>query len=147
MTQMLTLSTVSLPNYLWTSTPQGSLQFLTSILFLAIEIFRCSRPGLVVPEGTFVPYNAQATLHSKEVPKCTEHRGHLIDDCTEVSIHPSSRQRTFSIFAFNQAFFGLLLPITVHGRVSDIWRSYFSQVSFFLFRCDGITYHLPLSVG
>ena len=28
----------------------------------------------------------------------------------------------------NQAFFALLLPITVHGRVSDIWRSYISQV-------------------
>jgi len=25
------------------------------------------------------------------------------------------------------AFWGMLLPITVHGRVSDIWRSYFTQ--------------------
>jgi hypothetical protein len=28
---------------------------------------------------------------------------------------------------FYRAFWGLLLPITVHGRVSDIWRSYFVQ--------------------
>merc|ERR1712126_189026 len=47
--------------------------------------------GASLEEGTFVPYNAQATIHSKE------------------------------------AFFGLILPISVHGRVSDIWRSYFTQ--------------------
>lgn len=58
--------------------------------------FNTTRTGLVIPDGTYVPYNAQATLHSKE------------------------------------AFFGLLLPITVHGRVSDIWRSYFSQRLFSL---------------
>ena len=28
---------------------------------------------------------------------------------------------------FKKSFWGLLLPCTVHGRVSDIWRSYFSQ--------------------
>jgi len=28
---------------------------------------------------------------------------------------------------FHRAFWGLILPITVHGRVSDIWRSFFSQ--------------------
>ncbi len=28
---------------------------------------------------------------------------------------------------FEAAFFGLLLPVTVHSRVSDIWRSYFAQ--------------------
>ena len=28
---------------------------------------------------------------------------------------------------FKSAFFALLLPVTVHGRVSDIWRSYFAQ--------------------
>ncbi|CAM9526473.1 unnamed protein product [Discosporangium mesarthrocarpum] len=28
---------------------------------------------------------------------------------------------------FDPAFWGMLLPITVHGRVSDIWRSYFTQ--------------------
>jgi len=53
--------------------------------------FNTSRTGLAIPEGTYIPYNAQATLHQRE------------------------------------AFFGLLLPITVHGRVSDIWRSYFTQ--------------------
>jgi hypothetical protein len=41
--------------------------------------------------GTFVPFNAQATL-----------------------FRPA-------------AFFGLLLPVTVTGRVSDIWRSYITQ--------------------
>lgn len=29
---------------------------------------------------------------------------------------------------FPVAFWGMLLPVTVHGRVSDIWRSYFTQV-------------------
>ena len=28
---------------------------------------------------------------------------------------------------FSVAFWGMLLPVTVHGRVSDIWRSYFTQ--------------------
>lgn len=28
---------------------------------------------------------------------------------------------------FSPAFWGLLLPITVNERVSDIWRSYFTQ--------------------
>ena len=40
---------------------------------------------------TYVPYNAQTTLHNKN------------------------------------SFWGLLLPCTVHGRVTDIWRSYFAQ--------------------
>lgn len=46
---------------------------------------------LVIPPNTYVPYNAQATVHLYE------------------------------------AFWGLLLPVTVHGRVSDIWRSYLTQ--------------------
>ena len=25
------------------------------------------------------------------------------------------------------SFWGLLLPVTVHGRVTDIWRSFFTQ--------------------
>jgi len=66
---------------------------LTSLLPLN---FKTERSGVTIPPGIFVPYNAQATLHSKE------------------------------------AFFALLLPITVHGRVSDIWRSYFSQCLFSL---------------
>ena len=41
--------------------------------------------------GTFMPYNAQATLHGYE------------------------------------SLWGLLLPCTVHGRVADIWRAYFTQ--------------------
>ena len=35
---------------------------------------------------------------------------------------------------FESAFWALLLPITVHGRVSDIWRSYLSQRLFW--DCD-----------
>ena len=31
---------------------------------------------------------------------------------------------------FHKAFWGMLLPVTVHGRVSDIWRSYFAQALF-----------------
>lgn len=49
-------------------------------------------PAMVtVPPGVFIPYNAQATLHTYE------------------------------------AFWALLLPASVNGRVSDIWRSYFAQ--------------------
>jgi hypothetical protein len=47
--------------------------------------------SLVVPSHTFVPYNAQASIHTYK------------------------------------AMFALVLPGTVKGRVSDIWRSYFSQ--------------------
>ena len=31
------------------------------------------------------------------------------------------------IRASQEAFWGLLLPVTVHGRVSDIWRAYLTQ--------------------
>lgn len=48
-------------------------------------------PSLLVPEGSYTPYNAQATLHTYD------------------------------------AFWGLLLPMSVPGRVSDIWRSYLTQ--------------------
>lgn len=47
---------------------------------------------LVVPQGVFAPFNAQATL-----------------------------------FARRDMLWALYLPVTVHGRVSDIWRSYFVQ--------------------
>ena len=46
---------------------------------------------LLIPQHTYAPYNAQATLH------------------------------------FYNSFWGALLPVTVTGRVSDIWRSYFTQ--------------------
>ena len=29
--------------------------------------FNTSRTGLAIPEGTYIPYNAQATLHQREV--------------------------------------------------------------------------------
>lgn len=50
-----------------------------------------AKKTLVIPKGTFVPFNAQATLVLKP------------------------------------ALWSLLLPVSVHGRVSDIWRSYFVQ--------------------
>lgn len=46
---------------------------------------------LVVPDGAYAPYNAQATLH------------------------------------LYSSLWSLLLPVTVHGRVSDIWRGYVAQ--------------------
>ena len=46
---------------------------------------------LVIPPRTFVPYNAQATLH------------------VDVGL------------------WATLLPLSVHGRVSDIWRGYIAQ--------------------
>merc|ERR1719410_591662 len=47
--------------------------------------------NLLLPAGSFTPYNAQATIHN-----------------------------------YN-AFWGLLLPHTVPGRVTDIWRAYFTE--------------------
>jgi hypothetical protein len=47
--------------------------------------------SLLIPSGTYVPTNAQATLHT------------------------------------HNALWGALLPITVHGRVSDIWRGYATE--------------------
>jgi hypothetical protein len=49
---------------------------------------------VLLPKNTFVPYNAQATLHTED-----------------------------SLWA-------TLLPITVKGRVTDIWRSYFAECLF-----------------
>ena len=50
--------------------------------------------SLAVPSHAFVPYNAQATIHTAK------------------------------------AFWATLLPLTVPGRVSDIWRSYFAECLF-----------------
>ena len=55
---------------------------------------------LMVPIGSYAPYNAQATLHKYS------------------------------------SLWSLLLPVTVHGRVSDIWRGYFAQVSLFIMESD-----------
>ena len=51
----------------------------------------------------------------------TEPRGLVVPSGT---LSPYNAQATLH---FSHAFWGLLLPITVHGRVSDIWRSYFTQ--------------------
>ncbi|KAL7551578.1 hypothetical protein ACHAWF_014761 [Thalassiosira exigua] len=53
-----------------------------------------SNASVMVPVHSYSPYNAQATIHTKN------------------------------------AFWALLLPGTVHGRVSDIWRAYFAQCIF-----------------
>ncbi len=52
---------------------------------------RSSGGALVVPSHTFVPYNAQALIHT------------------------------------HRALFALLQTVTVSGRVSEVWRLYFSQ--------------------
>ena len=49
------------------------------------------------------------------------------------SFAPFNAQAT--LFA-RKSFWSMLLPSTVHGRVSDIWRSYFSQA---IMRCSGMT--------
>ena len=56
--------------------------------------FAADSNPLLVPTHAFVPYNAQATVHTKP------------------------------------AFWATLLPFTVPGRVSDIWRSYFAETLF-----------------
>jgi len=50
--------------------------------------FNLNQKSVLVPQKSLTPFNAQATIWTKET------------------------------------FWGLLLPSTVHGRVSDIWRSY-----------------------
>ncbi|XP_022102192.1 probable glycosyltransferase STELLO2 [Acanthaster planci] len=42
----------------------------------------------------------------------------------EQVLSPYNAQTTLHAY---DAFWGMLLPVTVHGRVSDIWRSYFTQ--------------------
>lgn len=37
------------------------------------------------------------------------------------------RRKRQATLHFPPAYWGMLLPVTVHGRVSDIWRSYFTQ--------------------
>lgn len=56
--------------------------------------FSASSPLIIPTHQAFVPYNAQATIHTQ------------------------------------QAHWALLLPFTVPGRVSDIWRGYFAQALF-----------------
>eukprot|EP00903_Cladosiphon_okamuranus_P008646 g8290.t1 len=51
---------------------------------------------------------------------------------TETSLRgvPAEKMTPYNAQAtlhFPVAFWGMLLPVTVHGRVSDIWRSYFTQ--------------------
>ena len=58
------------------------------------EFFMDQDMSLLVPMHAYSPYNAQATIHTKN------------------------------------AFWAMLLPSTVPGRVSDIWRSYFAQCIF-----------------
>ena len=57
--------------------------------------FAADSNPLLVPTHAFVPYNAQATVHTKPAFWAT-----------------------------------LLVPFTVPGRVSDIWRSYFAETLF-----------------
>jgi hypothetical protein len=51
-----------------------------------------------------------------------EHFPHLL--VNERLFCPYNAQATLH---FHRGFWAMLLPISVHGRVSDIWRSYFSQ--------------------
>lgn len=53
--------------------------------------FHKNKPPRALPKGMFTPYNAQATIHTRE------------------------------------GLWGTFLPMSVHGRVSDIWRSYIVQ--------------------
>jgi hypothetical protein len=64
---------------------------LTRKLPLSFGSAPLGKAATIIPNGMFVPFNAQATLYKQ------------------------------------RALWGLLLPITVHGRVSDIWRSYITQ--------------------
>lgn len=66
-------------------------RLLMTIPFNFPPNFRDMQTLLKVPEKSYAPYNAQATLH------------------------------------FYPALWSLLLPVTVHGRVSDIWRGYIFQ--------------------
>ena len=81
----------------------GVIQFLADGDPDIDAIHRLTRPlpmtfegtkSVLVPVHAYTPYNAQATIHTKN------------------------------------AFWALLLPGTVPGRVSDIWRSYFAQCIF-----------------
>ena len=67
---------------------------ITKPLPVTFEYSRNNAKSVLVPTHAYAPYNAQATIHTKN------------------------------------AFWAMLLPGTVPGRVSDIWRSYFAQCIF-----------------
>ena len=59
-------------------------------------------------------------------------RSHLIhfDDAPHIVVLPAGLMAPWNAQAtlfHADAFWGLLLPVTVHGRVSDIWRSFMTQ--------------------
>ncbi len=59
-------------------------------------------------------------------------------DLTDIVIVPKSQYAPYNAQAtlhFKASFFALYLPTTVPGRVSDIWRSYISQVLLFIAPC------------
>ena len=55
---------------------------------------------------------------------------HFKDTADDLKVVPPEAFTPYNAQAtlhFQSAFWGMLLPVTVHGRVSDIWRSYFTQ--------------------
>ena len=69
------------------------------------------------------------TMHKQHyTPKRLSFNASFIQTVFIAEICDNYPYQTITIYHSLKAFFALLLPITVHGRVSDIWRSYFSQV-------------------
>lgn len=72
----------------------------------------------------------------------------LPDDKREVMVLPLGRVAPFNAQAtlwLKPAFWGLLLPVTVHGRVTDIWRSYIVQ-RLMLFQNLHLAFVSPLAI-
>ena len=55
---------------------------------------------------------------------------HLSGPIHQIPKHILAPYNAQATLHFYEAFWGLYLPITVPGRVSDIWRSYFTQALF-----------------
>lgn len=85
-----------------------------------------------VPAATMAPYNAQVTLRSSvgQFKWCSQPERAYQEP--ERSVHSPDAPilrwpENQATLHFPVAFWGMLLPVTVHERISDIWRSYFTQ--------------------
>ena len=79
---------------------------------------------LKVPAYTRLNRNVQ--LAAGEIPSKPSYGYAFYQKPLQSVLHAPFEQQQATLH-FPEAFWGMLLPVTVHGRVSDIWRSYFTQ--------------------
>ena len=82
------------------------------------------KPMIRIPDNVMAPYNAQVFIIRIKCQKNVLYCKFYIFQLYRQYYFFTSFQAT--IF-FPSGFWSLYLPTTVNGRVSDIWRAYFSQ--------------------